>query len=1096
MCIPSGSKTEAAPLQIMSVTSPQPDGTYGIGDTIYIHVAFNTALTVTGTPAIALNSGGKADYQSGSNSKTLVFAYSPSTGDSTSKLDWSDSNALSLNGGTVTDSVYGTPAILSAALPALGAASNIVVDTTPPTGSTFTLNNGAYATNSTVVSLAFQYVDDFSTTGDVAISLSEQGWGDWVPISAISSLTLLSFDGAKTVYAKFRDAAGNETAPISRTIILDRVKPTGSFLISGGADAIRMGDAFPLTLTASDDVSAFSDLQVRFRDNLGGGYGAWQPLAAQMTYVNNYGGGIAYVYAEFMDQAGNISTEVSDSIENDPSPPSGSITINNGALGTYSPIVTIAYTASDPYFGRPVSLEIWSSDNSTPIVLSNVSVPADRTIEYEFNPVDGVKTVYMKVTDAAGWTSPVYSKQITLDREAPTGTITIEGGAALVNRNAVQLQITRSGADALLMRFSDDSITWTNWEPYSNIRMYSLPLGDGIKTVYLELEDIGGNRNGSTIKDTIILDTTPPVQPWLTPSTTEPAKEVTITALFSEDSTDKRVQIGSDPVLPYAGPIKLYANALVTAYAADAAGNTSTAQLQITNIDTTPPTGTVQINGGAAWANNFVVTLTLSDGGSGAAAMRFSTDNVAWSAWENYATTKFYMLSAGDGSKAVYVQFRDSAENVSETFSAAIVLDTAPPAGTVAIQGGAALTNSVEAALAIHDGGTGATHMRFSHDNAAWTDWETFSGTKTYTLSAGDGAKTVFVKLKDAAGNESVEPISATIILDTMSPAQPVLTASTTGPTQQVTVSIEYSADSTVKQVKVGAGSLSPYTGPFIVNANAVVTAYAADEAGNTSTAQLYITNIDTTPPSGTIQINGGAAVTQSVEVTLTINDGGTGAVHMQFSNDDTVWTDWEPFIGSKPYMLSAGDGVKTVYVKLKDAAGNESIGPISATILLDTTPPEMISIVAAYSDSTGSFLSVRFDKAVQPDFAIEGLSLSGTTAVLTESYKWMQNGEMIVFRLSPAISGTNGNEVALHLNAETFQGRDGELVLAQTLPVITPYAIAGLKASAGVGSPEFTLEDVVNAMNRQLNVVGEQAFDKYDVQFWLSLLVPVSISE
>jgi hypothetical protein len=38
---------------------------------------------------------------------------------------------------------------------------------------------------------------------------------------------------------------------------------------------------------------------------------------------------------------------------------------------------------------------------------------------------------------------------------------------------------------------------------------------------------------------------------------------------------------------------------------------------------------------------------------------------------------------------------------------------------------------------------------------------------------------------------------------------------------------------------------------------------------------------------------------------------------------------------------LTSGDGVKTVYVKFKDAAGNWSTA-YSASIILDTTPPQL----------------------------------------------------------------------------------------------------------------------------------------------------------
>jgi predicted phage tail protein len=59
--------------------------------------------------------------------------------------------------------------------------------------------------------------------------------------------------------------------------------------------------------------------------------------------------------------------------------------------------------------------------------------------------------------------------------------------------------------------------------------------------------------------------------------------------------------------------------------------------------------------------------------------MRCSNDNSAWSGWEPYATSKVWELTAGDGPKQVYAQFRDASGNLAPTVIAAIVLDTVPP---------------------------------------------------------------------------------------------------------------------------------------------------------------------------------------------------------------------------------------------------------------------------------------------------------------------------------------------------------------------------------------------------------------------------------
>lgn len=93
------------------------------------------------------------------------------------------------------------------------------------------------------------------------------------------------------------------------------------------------------------------------------------------------------------------------------------------------------------------------------------------------------------------------------------------------------------------------------------------------------------------------------------------------------------------------------------------------------------PTGTVQINGGAAATNNPAVSLTLSatDAEGPVQQMRFSNDGLTYSTAETYATSKTWTLSGGDGTKTVWAQYADPAGNWSAPASDAIELDTAPP---------------------------------------------------------------------------------------------------------------------------------------------------------------------------------------------------------------------------------------------------------------------------------------------------------------------------------------------------------------------------------------------------------------------------------
>ena len=87
--------------RVSDVSSPVAPGTYGVGAVIPINVTFNAAVTVTGTPQLALNSGGTAVYAGGSGTNQLTFLYTVGTGQSSADLDYTVAATLTLNGGTI-----------------------------------------------------------------------------------------------------------------------------------------------------------------------------------------------------------------------------------------------------------------------------------------------------------------------------------------------------------------------------------------------------------------------------------------------------------------------------------------------------------------------------------------------------------------------------------------------------------------------------------------------------------------------------------------------------------------------------------------------------------------------------------------------------------------------------------------------------------------------------------------------------------------------------------------------------------------------------------------------------------------------------------
>jgi hypothetical protein len=93
------------------------------------------------------------------------------------------------------------------------------------------------------------------------------------------------------------------------------------------------------------------------------------------------------------------------------------------------------------------------------------------------------------------------------------------------------------------------------------------------------------------------------------------------------------------------------------------------------------------------------------------------------------------------------------------------------------------------------------------------------------------------------------------------------------------------------------------------------------------------------------VVINSNVLYTSSTTVTLSLACGeeNKGWLMMQFSNDGINWSTPEPFRTSKSWTLSSGDGIKTVYVKFRDAAGILS-EIISDTIVFTSAPSDIVN--------------------------------------------------------------------------------------------------------------------------------------------------------
>lgn len=188
-------------------------------------------------------------------------------------------------------------------------------------------------------------------------------------------------------------------------------------------------------------------------------------------------------------------------------------------------------------------------------------------------------------------------------------------------------------------------------------------------------------------------------------------------------------------------------------------GCTTEYGLSILTDDQTPPGGSVAINNGATYANTTSVTLNLAgvDAGTGVGQVLVSNNpSFAGATWVAYAASLDWALASGEGTKTVYVRFRDRAGNESAVTTDTIVLDTTVPTGSILIEGGAETVTDrdVVLTLAANDA-HGVTQMRLCNDAESWGAWEAFAPTRAWALPAGRGEHTVSVQFGDTAGNIS-----------------------------------------------------------------------------------------------------------------------------------------------------------------------------------------------------------------------------------------------------------------------------------------------------------------------------------------------------
>ena len=484
-------------------------------------------------------------------------------------------------------------------------------------------------------------------------------------------------------------------------------------------------------------------------------------------------------------------------------------------------------------------------------------------------------------------------------------------------------------------------------------------------------------------------------------------------------------------------------------------------------IDNTPPSGgEVRINDGEAETDSRSVTLTISASGEPREVFIDGDliDDSNTSEWIAYTNQIVVNLTDTDGEKEVVVKFRDAARNVSGITTASIKLDRQAPTSTsIIIEDGATYTTTRNISIDLQ--AVNAERMLIDGDivdDAGTFDWIDYSARVSIELSAGDGEKSVGVIFRNKVGIQS-DRIEDTIILDTSVPVILSVDSSDSEdrddddeifhPGQMVIISVtaesgeaelsalirirsQSAAYDTGEQEMSDAGTGTLFTYTWDTNAlqesdDYVVSVELTDAAGHKAQNSDMTITIDSSPPvQGQIAINDGEESTDSRTVRLRLS--AVDAVLMFLSGDlidDSNTFQWIPYRTRLTVNLSGGDGEKTVYVRFRDAADNES-ALIQDTITLDRESPyDLKMIIASTSEGAAAGEPDQFATSQQvflnlvAQNAVE-VYVSGDVANEDNTFEWMPYSAQLTVDL------TKGDgEKTVYANFRNERGIEGEQI-------------------------------------------------------------------
>ena len=525
------------------------------------------------------------------------------------------------------------------------------------------------------------------------------------------------FSVSQTTTVKYRawDNAGNVEATNSQLISFDSTAPTSSITCNGAACSSGLyAGSVSVALSASDGGGS-GVAQLRYTTD------GSDPTTSSASYTGPFSvSQTTTVKYRAWDNAGNVEATNSQLISFDSTAPTSSITCNGAACssGLYAGSVSVALSASDGG-GSGVAQLRYTTDGSDPTTSS-----ASYTGPFS---VSQTTTVKYRAWDNAGNVEATNSQLISFDSTAPTSSITCNGAACSSGLYAGSVSVALSASDAgsgvSVIRY-----TTNGSDPTTSSASYTGPFSvSQTTTVKYRAWDNAGNVE-ATNSQLISFDSTAPISSIACNNTSCSTGWYAGTVLVSLSAVDAGSGVsviryttnGSDPTTAstiYLGAFSVLQTTTVKFRAWDNAGNVEPTNSQLIRIDTTPPTSSITCNDiscSTGWYRATVkVTIASTDGGSGVAAIRYTTNGLDPTTTSPLYTVPFSV------SQTTTVKYRawDNLGNIESTKSQTIRLDSLAP--TVAITSptaGSTVTGNVKIDASATDGGSGVASVKFYVD--------------------------------------------------------------------------------------------------------------------------------------------------------------------------------------------------------------------------------------------------------------------------------------------------------------------------------------------------------------------------------------------